>query len=190
MKKLGLKSFVSIAVLSSLAYVIMLIKIPIPPFPNYLTVDFSDIPALIAALIFGPIGALLVELIKNLLDFLTTGSETGIPIGHIANLFAGLLFVLPTYYIYQRMKTKKGMTLALFVGTISMAVMMSILNYFVILPAYLALMNFQVPNVKEYILAGILPFNFVKGILVAIIFMLLFSKMQNWINKQTILKNT
>ncbi|MGE8204369.1 ECF transporter S component [Heyndrickxia sp. NPDC080065] len=189
MRKLNLKMFIGIAMLSSLAYVIMFIKFPIPPFPPYLTVDFSDIPAFIAALLFGPVGAILVEIIKNALDYFTHGSEAGLPIGNIANIFAGILFVLPTYFIYKRMKTKKGMTFALFIGTLSLAVMMSVLNYFVILPAYLILMNFSVPNVKEYIIAGILPFNIIKGIIVSIIFMLLFSRMQNWINKQSIINN-
>lgn len=187
MRKLSLKSFVSIALLSSLSFVIMFIKFPLPLFPNYLTVDFSDIPALIAALIFGPLGAIIVEVIKNLLDYLMHGSEAGIPIGNIANLIAGLLFVLPTYYIYNHLKTRKGMVIALIIGTAVMAVLMSVLNYFVILPAYLKLMHFDVGNVKDYILAGILPFNIIKGILVAIIFMLLFSKMQSWINKQNVI---
>ena len=56
MKKLNVRAFVAIGMLSSLAFILMLIKFPIPPFPAYLTVDFSDIPALIAALIFGPVG--------------------------------------------------------------------------------------------------------------------------------------
>ncbi|MGE6258875.1 ECF transporter S component [Heyndrickxia sporothermodurans] len=189
MKKLSLKAFVSIAMLSSLAYVLMFIKFPVLPIYSYLTVDFSDIPALIAALIFGPIGAIIVEIIKNLLDYLTHISDVGIPIGNAANLVAGLLFVLPTYFVFNRMKTKLGMTYALIIGTVTMAVIMSILNYFVILPAYLALMHFDVGNVKDYIVAGILPFNLIKGALVTIIFMVLFSKMQKWITKQAILNN-
>ena len=71
--------------LSSLGFILMLIKFPIPPFPAYLTVDFSDIPALIAALMFGPVAAILVELFKNIIDYFMTGSEAGIPIGNMAN---------------------------------------------------------------------------------------------------------
>ena len=92
-------------------------------------VDFSDIPPLIAALIFGPVAGILVEFFKNVLNYLATGSQTGIPVGHIANFLAGILFILPTYYLYNKVKTKKGMTLALIIGTLTMAVMMSILNY-------------------------------------------------------------
>ncbi|MEH7744451.1 ECF transporter S component, partial [Neobacillus drentensis] len=118
---------------------------------------FSDIPALIAALIFGPIAGILVEFFKNVLNYIQTGSQTGIPVGHIANFVAGIVFILPTYFVYTRLKTRKGMTLALIIGTAFMAVMMSILNYLVILPAYTVLMGF--PDMRNLVLPAILPFN-------------------------------
>ncbi|GER66057.1 riboflavin transporter FmnP [Weizmannia acidilactici] len=185
MKKWDLKKFVSIALLSTLAFILMFIKFPIPPFPSFLTVDFSDVPVLVAALLYGPMASVVAELIKNILNYLSLGSEAGVPIGNAANFFAGILFVLPTYFIYRRMRTKKGMTVGLIAGTVSMSVFMSILNYFVILPAYLYFMNFSVGNVKQYIVAGVLPFNLVKGVIVTILFMLMFTKMKNWIDKQS-----
>lgn len=187
MKNTKVKVMVSIAMLSSIAYLLMLLNFPLPPFQGFLLVDFSDIPGLIAALVFGPVAGILVELFKNLLDFVMKGSPTGIPVGHIANFAAGTLFILPTYYIYNRLKTKKGMTLALIVGTITMAVMMSVLNYFFILPAYTTLMG--LPDFRSYVIPGILPFNIIKGILMSIIFMLLFVRMQTWLNKISTVKS-
>ncbi|MGV3466923.1 MAG: ECF transporter S component [Heyndrickxia sp.] len=185
MQKMKTKTYVSIALLSSLAYLLMAIKIP-TPFSNFLTVDFSDIPALVAAVLFGPVAAIIVELIKNLLDYFTWGSESGIPIGHFANILSGIFFVLPTYFVYKHNKTKKGMTIGLIVGTISLAILMSVLNYFVILPAYLALMHFELP--KAYVISAVLPFNIVKGLAVTILFMLLFIRLQKWIEKNTLVK--
>lgn len=112
MKKFSVKAMVSIGMLSSISYVLMLLNFPLPPFPKFLMVDFSDIPALIAALIFGPAAGILVEFLKNTLDYFMTGSDTGVPVGHAANFVAGVLFILPTYYIYQRMKSNRGMTFA------------------------------------------------------------------------------
>ncbi|WP_141231671.1 ECF transporter S component, partial [Niallia circulans] len=74
-KKMNVRKYVLIGMMSSLAYVLMMLKFPIPPFPSYLKVDFSDIPALVAALILGPGAGILVELIKNILDYLITGSD-------------------------------------------------------------------------------------------------------------------
>ncbi|MBT2677671.1 ECF transporter S component [Bacillus sp. ISL-35] len=187
MKKFSVKAMVSIGMLSSISYVLMLLNFPLPPFPKFLMVDFSDIPALIAALIFGPAAGILVELIKNILDYFMTGSETGVPVGHAANFAAGVLFILPTYYLYQRVKTKKGMTFALVAGTVSMAILMSVLNYYVFLPAYTLFLNMPAmsgPETKQFIVAGILPFNFVKGLMMSIVFMLMFTRMKTWIERQ------
>ncbi len=188
MKKFSIKALVSIAMLSSISYVLMLLNFPIPPFPKFLMIDFSDIPALIAALIFGPAAGILVELFKNVLDYFMTGSATGVPVGHLANFAAGILFVLPTYYIYNKLRTNKGMTAALVISTFIMAVLMSILNYFIVLPAYTLFLNMpamSAPETRTMVVTAILPFNIVKGLIITGIFMLLFAKMNPWINKQS-----
>ncbi|MFY2154607.1 ECF transporter S component [Cytobacillus firmus] len=192
MKKLNIKSMVAIGMLSSISYVLMLLNFPIPPFPQFLMIDFSDIPALIAALIFGPAAGILVELIKNILDYFMTGSATGVPVGHIANFAAGILFVLPTYYVYSKLKTKKGMTFGLVIGTMVMAVIMSVLNYIVILPAYTFFLNFpamSAPEMRTMIVTGILPFNILKGFIISIVFMLIFTRMRTWVEKQAVMKS-
>ena len=79
------------------------------------------------------------------------------------------------------------MTLALIVGTVFMAVMMSILNYLFILPAYTILLNF--PDMRNLVVPAILPFNILKGVMMSSIFMLLFIRMQTWINKFTTVKS-
>ncbi|WP_075982169.1 ECF transporter S component [Bacillus massilinigeriensis] len=192
MKNQRIKMLVAIGMFSSIAYLLMLLNFPLPMFPSFLLIDFSDLPALMATLIFGPLAGILVELIKNILDYFMTGSETGIPIGHASNFIAGLLFILPTYYIYQKLKTKKGMTLALVIGSVTMAVIMSFLNYFVFLPAYTFFVNMPAMAAAEaikYIAAGILPFNIVKGLAMSIVFMLIFTRMHSWIGKQSSFRN-
>ena len=64
-KKMSVKAIVSIGMLSSIAYLLMLINFPLPPFPNFLFIDFSDIPALIAAIILGPVEAWFLFLLNK-----------------------------------------------------------------------------------------------------------------------------
>ncbi|WP_042355736.1 ECF transporter S component [Bacillus rubiinfantis] len=187
MKFTKVRAMVSIAMLSSIAYLLMLLNFPLPFFPNFLFVDFSDIPALMATLIFGPGAGIIVELLKNVLDYFAKGSPTGIPVGHIANFLAGIVFILPTYFVYIRLKSKKGMTIGLVAGTIVMATVMSILNYLFILPAYTALLH--MPDMRNLVIPFILPFNILKGILMSILFMLLFIRMQAWIQRFTTVRN-
>jgi riboflavin transporter len=187
MKKLKIKALVSIGMLSSIAYILMLLNFPLPPFPNFLMIDFSDIPAIIAALIFGPLAGVLVELFKNILDYFMTGSATGVPVGHTANFIAGSIFVLTTHFIFSRLKSRRGMTYALVGASVIMAILMSVLNYFVILPAYTFFLNAPAmsgPDARQMVVSAILPFNLIKGLIVTGMFMIIYVRLQNWIGKQ------
>ncbi|WP_110113004.1 ECF transporter S component [Bacillus sp. CGMCC 1.16541] len=181
------QKLVTLGMLSSISYVLMMFNFPLPGIPPFLKIDFSELPALIAAIIYGPIAGIIVEGIKNLLHYMIQGSMTGVPVGQVANFVAGLLFILPVAYMFRKYRDTKGITIGLVVGTIAMAVLMSVLNYYVLLPAYT--MFLQAPalsseEAKQLIVTGILPFNFIKGIVTGIIFMLLFTKMRTWIVKQ------
>ena len=100
-------------------------------------------------LIFGPMAGILVEFFKNVLDYLISGSDTGIPVGHFANFISGIFYILPTYYIYNKLKTKKGMMIALIISTVLMSIVMSVLNYYVLLPAYYFFLNMPVMSGSE-----------------------------------------
>ncbi|MBM7694734.1 riboflavin transporter FmnP [Peribacillus deserti] len=186
------KTLVGIGMFSSISYILMLMNFPFPGFPSFLLVDFSDIPALIAAVIFGPAAGIMVELIKNSLDYMMTGAVTGVPVGQIANFSAGVLFVLPAYYIYKKISTKKGMAAGLLAGTVIMSLVMSILNYFVFLPAYTLFLGAEAMSsaqAKQMVVSFIFPFNLVKGFLITVVFMLLFVRLNSWLEKQTVYKN-
>jgi len=186
-KNVKLQSYITIGMLSSISFLLMLFNFPIPPFPAFLEVDFSDMPALLAAITMGPVAGILVEFFKNVLDWVFSGTPTGVPVGHIANFVTGILFILPVSFVFNRSKTVKGLIGGLAAGTIIMAVGMSILNYAVFLPMYTYFLGMDPvvgDSLYKMIVAGILPFNIVKGILITIIMALLFTTMRKWINNQ------
>ena len=186
-----IQKLVTIGMLGAIGYVLMMMNFPFPGFPPFLQIDFSDIPALIGAIIFGPIAGILVELLKNILDYIMTASDTGIPIGHFANFIGGVAFILPAYFVYKKMGTKRGMVYGLVGGTIFLALFMSLVNYLVLLPTYSVLMNWNMTGteIRAMVTTAIIPFNLIKGTLIAIVFMLLFSKMHGWFAKQSVLRN-
>ena len=60
---------VATAMLSALAVVLFLLfEFPLLSAAPYLKMDFSDIPAIFGAVVFGPVCGVMVELIKNLLE--------------------------------------------------------------------------------------------------------------------------
>lgn len=186
-KNKRLQAFITIGMLSSISFILMLFNFPIPPFPAFLEVDFSDMPALLAAITMGPVAGIIVELIKNILNWLFMGAPTGVPVGHIANFVTGILFILPVSWIFNRIKSGKGLTAGLIVGTITMAVGMSVLNVYVFLPMYTKFLGMEAivgEALTVMIMQGILPFNIIKGILLTGIMLLLFKVMKSWIEKQ------
>ena len=179
---------IAIAMLSSLSFVLMLLAFPLPVLPAYLKVDFSDIPALIAAITMGPVAGILVAFLKNVLDWFFAGSPTGVPVGHMANFVTSILFMTPVYIIYKKVSSSKGMAFGLGVGTISMAIGMSILNYYVFLPMYAYFLNFPMETgtaLVNTIIYGILPFNVIKGVLVTVVMIVLFKRMKPFLDKVT-----
>jgi riboflavin transporter FmnP len=187
MKNKKLQSMIVIGMLSSISFILMLFNFPLPALPAFLKVDFSDVPALIAAITMGPVAGVLVAFFKNVLDWLFAGSPTGVPVGHLANFATSILFVLPVYAIYRRMATKKGMVFGLAAGTLSMAIGMSLLNYLIFLPMYTYFLNMPAETGSALfgtIVLGILPFNLIKGLILTTVVLLMFSSMQKWIDKQ------
>lgn len=179
-----LRLFVTIAMLSSISFVLMLFNFPLPWFPAFLQIDFSDVPALIATLTMGPVAGITVELIKNILDWIYSGSPTGMPVGHMANFATGILFIFPVYFIYKKFTSVIGLTVGLVVGTVVMSVGMAFLNYVAFLPMYGYFMNFYVDDMLGMAVKAILPFNLLKGLMLIVIVMVLFRTMNKWIQQQ------
>lgn len=176
------------AVLSSIAYLLMMLEIPYPG-SVFLKFDFSDLPALAALILFGPGSALTVEALKNVLHYLIQGSGTGVPIGEAANFVSAAVLILPLWLIYKRNQTLKGLLLGLGAGTAAMALIMSIFNYYVILPAYTFFLGMEQMNTEQiyqFIVLGILPFNLIKGILISVIFTMVYIRMKAWFEQKSV----
>ncbi|MBE6995021.1 MAG: ECF transporter S component, partial [Ruminococcaceae bacterium] len=54
-RKLSVRTMVSVAMLSAVAYVLMLIDFSVPLMPSFIKMDLSDLPALIGAYALGPV---------------------------------------------------------------------------------------------------------------------------------------
>src|SRR5690625_1657711 len=181
-----LVKMVVLALLATVSLVLFFISFPLPLLPPYLKVDFSDVPALIAGLIFSPLAGILVVFMKNALYFVASGATD--PIGVTANFIAGTLYIFPVAYLYHRFSGVKSVISGLVIGTAVMAIVMSILNYFFILPAYAWLIDMEMNETIKWasVVGGVLPFNLIKGIIVGLLFVPVFMKLKQWIEQKRI----
>ena len=101
MQKRKTQKIVAIAVLSAAALVLYLLEFPLLP-NNYLKMDFSDLPALIGGILYGPVAGLLIELIKNFLELLFKGIGTTMGFGNFQNFIIGCAYVVPVSLILRK----------------------------------------------------------------------------------------
>ncbi|HIW12175.1 MAG TPA: ECF transporter S component [Candidatus Salinicoccus stercoripullorum] len=176
MKQNKLQRLILISILAALSFILMLLQFPIPFMPPFLMVDLSDIPAFIGFILLGGIPGSLIIILKIVLYALLMASE---PIGPLANLLAAFSLMLPVYFMYIRSRTRKSLVTGFILGTISLTLMMAILNYFVLLPMYGLIIDHTdlIANIRAVVTAGIIPFNLIKGVIVCLISYLIYIRL-------------
>ena len=172
--KLNTRKITVVGMLSAVATVLMFVSFSIPLAPSFLKLDFSELPALLAAYAFGPVSGMLVCLVKNLVNalFTTTGC-----VGELSNFLLGVCFVLPAGLIYRSKKTRARAFIGALTGAVCMALMSLPINYFLVYPVYTAFLPMETilamyraidPGVDSLLRALIefnIPFTLVKALL-------------------------
>lgn len=194
MKKLSTRELTATAMLIAVSWVLYMFSFKIPIVPSFLSMDFSELPAVIASLSMGPVAGFFVCLVKNLMHLLISHTMW---VGELSNFILGVAFVVPVGIIYQKNKNKKTAVIALLSGAIIMPIVGVFSNYFIIYPLYDKLAMPMEAIVKMYstllpaadtLLKGLIifnvPFTFVKAMVSVIVTILIYKPLSK------IIKNT
>lgn len=187
---------IKIAILAAIASVIMLFEFPLWFAPGFYKLDLSETVILMGSFAMGPVAGVLIELLKNLLNILINGTTTAY-VGEFANFVTGCAFVLPAALIYKYKKTFKGALCGMIVGTLSLAAVGALINYFVLIPAFSKLYKLPIDNIiemgskvnplvgdlKTLVVFAVAPFNIVKGVICSILSMILYKRLSNILHK-------
>ena len=183
--RINIRKMTMTALLGALATVLMFISFKVPLMPSFISMDFSELPALIAAFSMGPLSGVVVCLIKNLVNLFA--SQTG-GVGELSNFLLGCCFVLPAGLIYRYKKTQLGALIGALAGAVCMAVVSVFTNYFIVYPIYTnflpmeAIMgmyqaiNPRVETLWEALWVFNVPFTFIKGMCSVLITFLIYKK--------------
>lgn len=175
-EKLMLRRISVVALMSALGFVLMLLEFPLPfIIPEFVKLDFSEVPVLLAAYMFGPVEGVLVCLIKNLLKALFLSTTGGI--GELCNFLLGCTLALPAGIAFKKMKSGRAMLIGGMIGSVIMAVLSLPVNYFISYPVYTKFLPIeQIIGMYQKILPSVdglfscllifnVPFTLIKGAL-------------------------
>ena len=175
-KKITTQQIVIVGMLSALAGVLMSLEFSVPMMPPFYKFDFSDVPAIVALFLMGPMEGALVEIIKLVIKLILSGTNSMF-VGEFVNLMAIIMFVIPTWLIYKKLgQTRKAAAIALLVSVIIRTGAACFLNAFVSLPLYAKAMgislddvvkmvgsaNAKIQDLQSFIIYATIPFNVLK----------------------------
>lgn len=189
---------VKVAILGSIAFLLQLLEFPLPLMPGFLTLDLSDLPALIGAFSLGPIAGIIIKAISNLL-FIASGKDVTATIGPIANIIAGAALVGVAGLVYRLKKNRQAAIIGMALGTLAMTAVMAIGNYYVFIPLYESVLKFpaaavigmvnganphiEVTNLRHVIVYAFVPFNIFKGLVVSAVTYMLYKRLSPILHK-------
>ncbi|MBQ8173809.1 MAG: ECF transporter S component [Clostridia bacterium] len=195
--KKTLRYITKIGILSAMAFVLMLFEFPLLFLaPSFYELNFSDVVALVGSFAMGPLAGVLIEFFKILLNIIVTGSDTAF-VGEFSNFVMGCALVLPAAFLYQHRKTLRMAVVGMLVGTLVLAVVSGLLNYFVMIPMYSNLygapieaivgmgakINPAIGNLWTLVLLAVVPFNLIKGVACAILTFFLYKRVSPLLHK-------
>ena len=148
-----------VGLMTAIATVIYMVfpEVPIVPGVSYMKVDFSDFPAILTGVIFGPVQGILVEVFKNVIHLTRTDT---FGIGEIINVVIGSSMILSMSLLVKAFKkifkSNKINLKIYFISsaiTIVIAIVMGWIANLVFTPIFYNIMG--IPLVTETYLAGV-----------------------------------
>ena len=165
--KYDIKTLAAMAMLTALAYAVMVVCKIIPKVGGFLSLDAIDAVIGIGGFLFGPVAAVMMIVVEAFLEAITW-STTGW-YGFVMNVLSTVLLICPAVLIYRRRGKTAGAVIGLAVGVLCRLAGMIVFNY-LITPMYFGMPRAAVVELMPMICV----FNLVKGVLNASLLMILY----------------
>ena len=157
-RRTNVKTLTSLAMLTAIAYVVMILSKSLPQVSGFLQLDLKDTVICIGGFVYGPLAAAVISIVVAVVEMFTY-SDTG-PIGCLMNMLATASFCCTASFVYKKVHTKKGAVIGLALAVAVLVAVMLLWNY-LITPLYMT--NFSRAEIAGMLPTIFLPFNLVKG---------------------------
>jgi len=197
-KKNRTKFITRTGMFTALSFVLLLLKFPLPFFPSFLEVNFSNLAIVIGSLSLGPVGGEIIVVARFILKFLFNPSNPPL-VGDFVDLLLSSAIMLPASIYYMYHHDRKGGLIGIILSFVSWVIFALIINWLVALPLYAKAFECSpydivksINGVTEnnymsvYIFGVILPFNLLVGGVSSAITILTYKKISILLKKMGI----
>lgn len=183
-----------VGVFAAISTILMFFELPLPFMPPFLKIDLSGVPILIMGFLYGPLPAIYVTVIKDLVHMLST--QTGC-VGELADMIVLSSFAVVSSLLYRRNPSHKGVVISVLSGAATITVVGSLANKFMLIPFFSKVMpleaiidachaiNPMIDSMNAYVIFGAAPFNLIKGLILSFLTLLLYQKLAGFIQSRT-----
>ncbi len=172
-QKKSLVRVVTIAMLTAVSFVLFLLEFPLFAALGHLKMDLSDIPALFAGVVYGPGAAVIIELLKNVIELVFKGIGTQMGFGNLMNFIVGCAFVVPFSLVFRKLKSKnenKALLISSVVGVASIVIIGFGANYLVTPLFFKYFLGIRLDGATLWAAIGSsATLNVIKGIVLSVI---------------------
>lgn len=209
-KKINPVKFITVTGIFGALAVILYVVVPdfgLGFTPPWLKVHLDEIPMFLAGYMYGPVAALMVDLIKTLVKLPMSSTAC---VGEIGDFIFSLVFVLPAVLIYERKRKLSSVFIGFGVSTVAQIIFAMLMNVYFMIPFYSMLYGLPesilegmctkiIPAVQgenwKWLYASIMvaPMNAIKDSIVIVVVLLLYKRLHILINRigsQTVKQET
>ena len=190
MRKTKLRRLTLAAMMGAIAFVLIFVNFGVPFLSPVAEFDLSALPELIGGFILGPVGAVMIIVVKLGLKLAIQGTESMFT-GEIQNFLLSVAYVLPAVFYYRRHRTKKGAAVGLAIGAVVSVIVAVFTNLYIIFPFYIKLygMNWDgivamfsavnpwIKNIPTMVAFSVVPFNLISRAITAVLAFFTYKKL-------------
>ncbi len=186
-KNKKLTRYVVTAMLCAVSFVLYLLEFPLFPGATHLKLDLSDIPALVGAMLYGPVWGVLIELVKNIIELCVKGIGSQMGFGNLMNFIVGSAYIVPFCLVYKKNSRKIGILLAFLFGIASIVLVGIGANYFIDPPFFKYFLGIELESSALWAaIWSATALNAIKGVMLGIVSLVLIPTLIKRVEKEHI----
>ena len=176
-KRFSAKRLAFMAVFVALSFAVSLLDFPIFPATPFLKLDFGNVFILLISFLLGPIEGVIVCIVK---ESLRISVSTSGGIGELANMLTTCSYILLPSVVYHFRKGIKTVAWTLSVACIIGTAVALFANRYINFPLY---MGEKAPMFFKQSFWFIVGFNLIKTVSIAVLTLLLYKRLSNFLKK-------